>query len=54
MNLAVKLGRSLQTDMQAELREVERAVVAGTRDTGRGLRTGLATAGDHWRAAGAL
>jgi hypothetical protein len=41
MNLAVKLGRSLQTDIQAELRDIERAVVSGTRDTGRGLRTEL-------------
>ena len=41
MNLAVKLGRSLQTDMQAELRDIERAVAAGTREAGHGLRTEL-------------
>ena len=41
MNLAVKLGRSVQTDMRAELRDIERAVAAGTRDAGRGLRTEL-------------
>jgi hypothetical protein len=41
MNLAVKLGRSLQTDMQAELRDIERAVATGTRDAGRGLKTEL-------------
>jgi hypothetical protein len=41
MNLAVKLGRSLQADMQAELRDIERAASNGTRDAGRGLRTEL-------------
>jgi hypothetical protein len=41
MNLAVKLGRSLQADMTAELRGIERAVASGTRDAGRGLRTEL-------------
>ena len=41
MNLAVKLGRSLKTDMQAELRDIERAVAAGTREAGHGLRTEL-------------
>jgi Family of unknown function (DUF6441) len=41
MNLAVKLGRSLQVDMQAELRDIERAASNGTRDAGRGLRTEL-------------
>jgi hypothetical protein len=40
--------------MQAELGKIEQAVVAGTRGTGRGLRTGLATAGNRWRTAGAL
>jgi hypothetical protein len=32
---------SLQADMQAELRDIERAVTAGTRDAGRGLKTEL-------------
>ena len=41
MNLAVKLGRSLQADMQAELRDIERAVTSGTREAGRGLKTEL-------------
>jgi hypothetical protein len=41
MKLAAIVARSLRTDMQAELREVERAVATGTRETGRGLRTEL-------------
>jgi hypothetical protein len=41
MKLAATLARSLQADMQAELRDIERAVAAGTRDAGRGLRTEL-------------
>jgi hypothetical protein len=41
MNLAVKLGRSLQADMQAELRDIERAVATSTREAGRGLKTEL-------------
>jgi Family of unknown function (DUF6441) len=41
MNLAVKLGRSLQADMQAELRDIESAVASGTREAGRSLRTEL-------------
>jgi hypothetical protein len=41
MYLAVKLGRSLQADMTAELRGIERAVAFGTRDAGRGLKTEL-------------
>jgi hypothetical protein len=41
MKLAVALTRSLQADMQAELRGIERAVVGGTRDAGHGLRTEL-------------
>jgi Family of unknown function (DUF6441) len=41
MKLAATLGRSLQADMQAELRDIERAVASGTRDAGRGLRTEL-------------
>jgi hypothetical protein len=41
MNLAVKLGRSLQADMTAELRGIERAVASGTRAAGRGLKAEL-------------
>ena len=32
---------TLQTEMQAELRGIEGAVAAGTRETGRGLKTDL-------------
>ena len=41
MKLATVMGRSLQADMQAELRDLERAVSDGTREAGRGLRTEL-------------
>jgi hypothetical protein len=41
MKLAASIARSLQADMQAELRDVERAVVAGTKSAGRGLKTEL-------------
>jgi Family of unknown function (DUF6441) len=41
MNLVASIARSLQADMQAELRDLERAVATGTRDAGRGLRTEL-------------
>jgi Family of unknown function (DUF6441) len=41
MKLAATLARSLHADMQAELRDIERAVTSGTRDAGRGLRTEL-------------
>ena len=41
MKLAATLGRSLHADMQAELRDIERAVTTGTHDAGRGLRTEL-------------
>jgi hypothetical protein len=41
MKLAAAIARSLQADMQAELRDLERAVVSGTRDAGRGFRTEL-------------
>ena len=41
MKLVVALARSLQADMHAELRDIERAVAIGTRDAGRGLRTEL-------------
>ena len=41
LKLAASITRSLQADMQAELREIERAVSGGTREAGRGLRTEL-------------
>jgi Family of unknown function (DUF6441) len=41
MKLAAIITRSLQADMQAELRDNERAVATGTREAGRGLRTEL-------------
>ena len=41
MKLVATLARSLQADMQAELRNIERAVAAATRDAGRSLRTEL-------------
>jgi hypothetical protein len=41
MNLVATIARSLQADMQAELRDIGRAVTTGTRDAGRGLRTEL-------------
>ena len=41
MKLVATIARSLQADMQAELRDIERAVASGTRDAGRGLKTEL-------------
>ena len=41
MKLAVSLVRSLQADMRAELRDLERAVATGAREAGRGLKTEL-------------
>jgi hypothetical protein len=41
VKLAASFTRSIQADMQAELRDIERAVTTGTRDAGRGLRTEL-------------
>jgi hypothetical protein len=41
MKLAATIARSLQADMQGELRDIERAVATGTRDAGRGLKTEL-------------
>ena len=41
MKLTGIIARSLQADMQAELRDLERAVSDGTRESGRGLRTEL-------------
>jgi hypothetical protein len=34
MKFAVSVARSLQTDMQAELRNIERAVAGGTKEAG--------------------
>ncbi|MGH6899385.1 MAG: DUF6441 family protein [Geminicoccaceae bacterium] len=41
MKLAATIARSLQADLQAERRNIERAVSSGTRDAGRGLKTDL-------------
>jgi hypothetical protein len=41
MKLTATIIRSIGADMQAELRDIERAVTRGTRDAGRGLRTEL-------------
>ena len=41
MKLVATLARSLQADMQAELRDLERAVAAGTKEAGRGLKAEL-------------
>jgi Family of unknown function (DUF6441) len=41
MKLAATISRALQADMQAELRDIERAAATGTRDAGRGLKTEL-------------
>ena len=37
MKLTATIIRSVEADMQAELRHVERAVASGTREAGRGL-----------------
>ena len=39
MKLVAALARSLQADMQVELRNIESAVTTGSRDAGRGLGT---------------
>lgn len=41
MKLATTIARSLQSEMQAELRDIKRAVAIGTRTAGRGLKTDL-------------
>jgi hypothetical protein len=41
MKFAATITRSLQADMQTELRDIERAVATGTREAGRGLKTEL-------------
>ena len=56
MKLAATITRSLQADLRAELREIERAVSGGTREAGRGpkaeLRHQVASAGLGPRLAG--
>ena len=41
MKLTATIIRSVEADIQAELRHIERAVAAGTREAGRGLKTEL-------------
>ena len=41
MKLTATIIRSVEAGIQAELRDIERAVATGTRDAGRGLRTEL-------------
>jgi hypothetical protein len=41
MKFAATITHSLQAGMQAELRDIERAVTGGTREAGRGLKTEL-------------
>jgi hypothetical protein len=41
MKLAASITRSLQADLQAELRDIEGAVSSGTCEAGRGLKTEL-------------
>jgi len=41
MKFAATITRSLQIDILAEVRHIERAVATGTRDAGRGLKTEL-------------
>ena len=41
MKLTGIIARSLQADMQAELRDLERAVSDGTREAGRALKAEL-------------
>ena len=41
MKLAATIARSLQADLQTELRDIERAAASGTKDAGRGLKTEL-------------
>jgi hypothetical protein len=41
MKLTATIIRSIEADMQAELRHVERAVASGTREAGRGLKAEL-------------
>ena len=41
MKLTATIIRFIEADMQAELRDIERAVTSGTREAGRGLKTEL-------------
>jgi hypothetical protein len=41
MKLAAAIARSFQASMRAELRAIENAVASGTKNAGRGLKTGL-------------
>jgi hypothetical protein len=41
MRLLASLTKSIRAGLAAELKDLERAVAAGTRDAGRGLRTEL-------------
>jgi hypothetical protein len=41
MKLTATIIRSVEADMQAEMRHVERAVASGTREAGRGLKAEL-------------
>jgi hypothetical protein len=41
MKLTATIIRSVEAGIQAELRDIERAVATGTRDAGRGLKTEL-------------
>jgi Family of unknown function (DUF6441) len=41
MKLTATIIRSVEADMQAELRDIEQAVASGTRDAGRSLKTEL-------------
>ena len=41
MKLTATIARSLQADLQAELRHIERAATRGSREAGRGLNTEL-------------
>ena len=50
MKLTATIIRSVEADMQAELRDIERAVASGTRDAGRGLKDRAPPAGGERRA----
>jgi hypothetical protein len=41
MKLVATIARSLQADMQVELRKIKRAAAIGPCDAGRGLKTEL-------------
>jgi hypothetical protein len=46
LKLVATIPRSLRVDLQAELRDIERAVASGTRDAGRGLKAELVLTND--------